>query len=65
MLAKGRNGTPEKEGVKELKLLKDRNVSVTDGNSGRGDACVVRASAAASGGSQILPTSAGYPLCSA
>jgi hypothetical protein len=27
MLAAGRNGTPEKEGAKELKLLKDRNVS--------------------------------------
>lgn len=27
MLADARNGTPEVEGAKELKLLKDRNVS--------------------------------------
>lgn len=29
MLAAARNGTPEKEGAKELKLLKDRNVSTS------------------------------------
>lgn len=29
MLAEARNGTPEKEGAKEYKLLKDRNVSLT------------------------------------
>lgn len=28
MLAEARNGTPEVEGAKELKLLKDRNVSI-------------------------------------
>jgi hypothetical protein len=28
MLAAGKNGTPEVEGAKELKLLKERNVSV-------------------------------------
>jgi NADPH-ferrihemoprotein reductase len=29
MLAEGRGGTPDKEGAKEFKLLKDRNVSTT------------------------------------